>query len=135
MDLRSGFSFRLQNYAYIAIKLLEEVESINVYLDTSYNISLINREQISSQLLDTKVLRIASPLSIHGVGSNKHKTSEFVIILIYFLSKKANKEVNDIKVLTLLTRELYIINSLRAYILISNNIISPENIIINITNK
>lgn len=81
------------------------------------------------------MLRIASPLSIHGVSSNKHKTSEFVIILIYFLSKKANKEVNDIKVLTLLTRELYIINSLRAYILISNNIISPENIIINITNK
>jgi len=69
-------------------------------------------------------------LSISGVGSNRHDTSKFIITLIYLPSKKNNKEV-----LGIVRRELYIVDSLRAYILVGNNIISPKGILINIANK
>jgi len=76
------------------------------------------------------VLKIALLLSIRGIGSNRYNTSKFIVTLIYLPRKKDNEEV-----LRIVRRELYIIDSLRAYILIGNNIISPKGISINIANK
>jgi len=58
---------------------------------------------------------------VRGIRSNRYKTSNFIVTLIYLPRKK-----DRYKVLGIVRRELYIVNSLRAYILIRNNIIRPK---------
>jgi len=77
-----------------------------------------------------KILKIASLLSIQGIRSNRYNTSKFIVTPIYLLRKKDNRDI-----LSIVRRELYIIDSLRAYIFIRNNIISLKGISINIANK
>ena len=75
-------------------------------------------------------MKIALLLSIRSIRSKRYKTSDFIVTLIYLPRKKDRHEV-----LGIVRRELYIVNSLRAYILIRNNIIGPKGISIDIANK
>ena len=74
---------------------------------------------------------MASPLRVRRVRLNHHETSEYITQKIYL--PVTNNDDNSI--LIYLYRELYIINNLRAKILIRNNIIGPKNIIIDVVNK
>ena len=74
---------------------------------------------------------MASPLRVRGVRSNHYETSEYVTQKIYLPA--TDDDGNSI--LVCLYRELYIVDNLRAKMLIGNDIIGPENIVIDIANK
>ena len=74
---------------------------------------------------------IEVPLKVRGVGTLLYKISEYIVVLFY-LPGTTN---NGIKIIGCIRREIYLINNLRAKILISNDIISPKQIIIDIANK
>ena len=66
------------------------------------------------------------------VGNSKYKTSEYVTVLIYLLGLSSDGEE---KVLVYIRRELYLVNDLRAKILISNDILGPKKVVINIIER
>ena len=73
---------------------------------------------------------MASPLKVRNVGSNRHLTDKFVFIPVYVPGTK-----DSISVLAYFKREFYIVNELRANILIGNNTIGPESINIRILDR
>ena len=55
-------------------------------LDTGSSVTLIDRGFLLAQFPDAKILKMASPLSVRGIESNKHQTSEYVVVPIYIES-------------------------------------------------
>jgi hypothetical protein len=72
---------------------------------------------------------MASLLKVRGLDTFKYKTLEYIINPLYLLAVEKDTDRN---VLIYIRREIYIINNLRAKILIRNDIIGPEKIVINI---
>ena len=57
-----------------------------------------------------------------------HDTNEYILILIYISIIK--KE--DIKIFYRIFKEIYLINNLKTYLFINNNVINLEKIVLNI---
>ena len=66
---------------------------------------------------------MASPLKVRGLGTSKHKTFEYITTPLYLpaVQKDTSKTI-----LACFRREIYIIDDLRAKILIGNNVLGPE---------
>lgn len=47
--------------------------------DTGCSITLVDRAWLKQVLPDKEVRRMASPIMVRGLGSNKHQTSEYAI--------------------------------------------------------
>ena len=109
--------------------LLEGIRTY-IYLDTGCGISLIDRVYLRTQLPDILISKIASPLRVRGIGSNRHLTDKFVFIPVYIPGTR-----DGTLVLIYFKREFYIMDKLRANILIGNNIIGPKSIDIRIFDK
>ena len=127
-NLRNSFAFRSQSYATTLVKLRLDAKDNNIYIDTGYGIILINKSWLLLELLDVYIARISILLKVRGVGILKYKTSEYIIILIYLSSIDKSSKL----ILVYFRKELYLVDSLRAKILIGNNIISLEDIVINL---
>ena len=78
---------------------------------------------------DYRISKIASPLKVRGVGISIYKISEYVTVPLYFLGTRDSN-----KVLTYIRYKIYLVNSLRVKILISNNILGLEGFVINVAN-
>ena len=97
-------------------------------MDTGYSITLINKLWLLSELLDIHITKMSTPLKVRGIGASKYKILEYVTIPIYL----PGIDKNGSPILVYFRKELHIIDNLRAKILIGNNIIRPEEIIINL---
>ena len=111
------------------VKLYLDTKGDNIYIDTRYSVTLINKSKLLLELLDIYITKMSISLKVRGVGTSKYKTLEYVIISIYFLG--VNNKNNSL-FLVYFCKKLYLIDSLRAKILIGNNIISLEGIVINL---
>ena len=129
-DVGNGFTFRSWTYAIIPVKLDVTGAAEDVYTDTGCGVTLIDRAWLFSLLPDVSISKMATPLKVRGVGSSRHKTSEYVTIPIYLLGQVEGKEV-----LAYFRREMYLIDDLRAKMLLSNDILGPEGFIIDVANS
>ena len=129
-ELGLGFGFRLWNYTYVAIILSPSSIQTDVYLDTGYGISLIDRAYLFGQLPDIQISKMASPLKVRSIGLNRHLTDKYVFIPVYIPGTK-----DGVSILVCFKREFHIVNELRANILIGNNTIGPESIDIRILDR
>ena len=74
---------------------------------------------------------MSTPLKVKGIGASKHKSSEFAALSLYFPGKNA---VGDL-VYASLWCEIYLVEGLRANLLIGNDIMSPEAVVIDLGKK
>ncbi len=98
----------------------------NFYFDIGYTINLINRlflRKLIELSLYIEIYKIPTTIKVRGLGSSKYNTTEYIIVSIYIPSKDG---------ITLIIKELYIINNLLIKVLININIIKLKGIIINI---
>lgn len=103
----------------------------NSCMDTGCGTMLINREWLKNQLPKAKILKMATPLKVRGMGTSKHKTNKYILKTLYFpaISNKGQQVVACIHC------ELYFVNNLRANILIGNDIIGAKGITIDIAKE
>ena len=71
---------------------------------------------------------MASLLKVRRVGASKHKTSEYLITPIYLPGQNTSGE----EVLACFRRELYLVDDLRAKILLGNDILGPEGVVVDV---
>lgn len=156
-----GYAFRNWNYAMVSVALKSDFRSYdenlsedhtkapppidsnwinarnasssgrNGCMDTGCGATLIDREWLKSQLPEAKILKMATPLKVRGMGTSKHKTDEYVLETLYFpaISNEGQQVVACIR------RELHLVDNLRANILIGNDIIDAEGITIDIAKE
>ena len=78
---------------------------------------------------------MASPLPVRGIGISKHETSEYVTVPIYLPGVQDTGPNSGSKALACIRRELHLVDNLRANMLVGNDILGPEEIVINIYQK
>ena len=95
-----------------------------MYIDTNSRIILINRKFFKAQTFDIFIRKIISLIIVNKLKNIKHRTNEYVVALIYFLDVNAkNKTLIIIKI----TREVHLINDLKANMFIENDFIDVAN--------
>ena len=77
-------------------------------------------------LVDAQIRKIAVKILIRKLGSKIHYFDEFAIIIFYMKGILSN----NTRALTQITREIYIVDNLKADMLINSNILTPKRIII-----
>ena len=105
--------------------------TISVYMDSGYSVILINRAFLLEQMPNTRIYIMASLILVRGIGSNYYSINKYVLFKIYLPGKRNNKDIR-VKI----TREAYLIDGLKAKILLSIDVIRSEKIdIITLRNK
>ena len=102
-----------------------EGELQKCYADTKCGITLEDRDFLKKELPDTEIRKMATSVEVLDISSDKHRTDEYIITPIYILGKAKNGTIATAK---LAPREIYIVDNLRANILIGIDIITPKGI-------
>ena len=123
---------RLYHYLRAKIKLSPRAIAELVCWDTGCSVTLIDRAFLKSQLPKHTILRKASPLVVRGIGSNKHTTAEYVNLEIHIPGRHAT---DGRPVEALLKRPAYVVDGLRAKMLIGMDVMTPEDVDLVISNK
>lgn len=109
-----------------AAKVTKDSKAEQLYFDTGYGITLVDRAWLQRVLPDIEIKQMASSIPIRGVGSNVHQTSQFAIFPLFLpgTHKIIGKKVTALTAL----REVHIVDNLKAKMLIGMDIIMPEKI-------
>lgn len=75
-----------------------------------------------------KILKMATPLKVRGIGSPRYESDKFVFISLHFPDINLTNRLAYAHIY----RELYIVEGLKANMLIGNNILPMERVIINL---
>jgi len=95
------------------------------YGDTGCRVTITDRAFIKRALPGTHIRTIATPLEVTGIGKDKHKTDKYIITPLFLPGK--NKLGHNIITKTA-PREIHLVDSLRANILIRMDVMTPEGI-------
>ena len=120
----TGYTFRNFHYAMALAKLAIHCTLEHICLDTGCSVSLVDRQFLMKNLPDVEMFRMKSPISVRGIGANKHQTDEYVVLPIYLPGKKQNEDVMAM----ISPREIHIVDQLKAQMLVGNDILQPEKI-------
>ena len=118
-----GFGFRGWHYATVEARLCTPSGlDYAICLDTGCTMSLIDRTFLTEAAPDIPTRRMASPISVRGLGTTNHNTNEYVLLRIYIPGLDGR--------LALIERELHVVDDLRAKVLIGIDVLGPEGIIL-----
>ena len=112
----------------ISLSVIDETESICLNFD--FDITLADRQFFQRQAFDVSIRIMISFINIRELKINKHSSTEYAIIEIYFSRQK-----NDVSTKTKIIREIHLINHLKINMLLSNDIIESERMIFDSSNS
>jgi len=95
------------------------------YDNIGYRVTITNRPFIKRTLPRTYIRTIATLLEVIDIGKDKYKTDKYIITPLFLLGR--NKLGYNIITKTA-PREIYLVDSLRANILIEIDIMTPKGI-------
>jgi len=107
------------------VTLNPDVKLETGYGDTGCGVTITDRAFIKRALPGTHIRTIATLLEVTGIGKDKHKIDEYIIAPLFLLGK--NKLGYNIITKTA-PKEIYLVDSLRANILIRIDVMTPEGI-------
>ena len=132
-----GLAFRGWTYTTTVITLNPhrlpqdaDPESI-AHLNTGCGVTAIDKSWLLRQLPGQKISTMSTPLTVKGIKTSKHECEKFAAPSLYFSGKNGARKL----VYAFVRCEIHLVEGLRANLLIGNDIISPENFVINIEKK
>lgn len=118
--VRNRYDFRGWHYATIEVKFTMTGPLHTICLDTDCTMSLIDRVFLAKEIPEATIRRMASSISVRGIGTTNHSTNEYVLLDIYIPGTDGR--------IAHIQRELHIVEELRANVLIGIDIMGPEGI-------
>ncbi len=133
----SGLAFRGWTYATATVTLAPDhlppdsnLKS-TACLDTGYGVTLVDKNWLTKNLPTQKISTMSTPLKVRGIGASKHESREFAALSLYFPEKNNAGQL----VYASITCEIHLVEDLRANLLIGNNIMFPEDFVIDVKGK
>ena len=129
----SGLAFRGWSYATTlitfdsAILLAVGYPNTLVYLDIGCGVSLVDKTWLARKRVSQKISTMPVPLKVRGIGASRHESEEFVLTALYI----SGFDQRGTEVYTYVKCKLYLIEALKANMLIENNVLCTEGFIIN----
>ena len=97
-----------------------------MYTDSGTSITMIDRKMKDVSIPNVYIHTIAFPTRVRGIGNDIYETSEYIIHEIY-LPDSTDKD-GKIVIAKTTIREIYLVNSLAAGILIGNDVLVSKGI-------
>ena len=116
---------RLYYYLRAIVKLTPRSIGQLVCWDTGCSVTLVDRSFLKEQVPQINILRKDSPLVVRGIGSNHHSTTEYVMLNIYV---PGNHDSDGRSVDALIRHQAFVVDNLRAKMLIGMDILGSEDI-------
>ena len=118
---KNGYGFRGWRYATAEANIGSLTSpASSICLDTGYTMSLIDRKFLLQMLPNAKVKTMASPMEVRGIGPSSHNASQYVLVDIYLRGNNGR--------IAHLTKELHLVDELKANLLMGIDILAPEGI-------
>ena len=128
-NVGTGLAFRGWNYAHILVRLLLNAIDEKVCIDTGCGVTLADKPWLLALLPEVEIRRMPKALRVKGLGTAMHDTDEYVLIPMYIPGTKED----GTKVLCRIVREIHLVSDLKAHMLIGNDIVGPEQIVIDVS--
>ena len=125
-----GLGFRQWHYITASAKLSPTADLASICLNSGCTMTLVNRAFLLKHCPNAQILRIVSPLTVRGIGNERHRTSEYINLNIYFPDKLGHN-----KATVHVTREAYIIEGLKANMLAGVNLLAAEAFVMDLVKK
>ena len=113
------------------LSLFEKILSEKECLDIDADLKLINHQFLRNQTSNIHIRIMTSLITNRDIKINQHQMIEYIIYSIYI----AEINEKDEKIRVMFKRELYVINVLKANVLIDNNIMSAKDIFIDLEKR
>ena len=127
-DLRGdGYGFRGWHYATIEVKFTITGPLHTICMDTGCTMSLIDRNFLSREISGAAIQRMASSISVRGLGTTSHNTNEYTLLSFYIPGMDGRT--------ALVRREVHIVEELRAKVLMGIDIMGSEGITVDMSKK
>ena len=118
-SVKPGYAFR--GFHYVTLTVAIAGQSFKSCLDTGCSMTLIDRALLFRLQPDQKPSKLASPISVRGLGNTMHKTSEYAKLTISIDGKLGSKLAT-----AQISLEAHVVDDLRANMLIGNDVIVPQ---------
>lgn len=115
-----GHAFRQYHYAITKIMLMLKMNPESGCLDSGCSVTLMDRAYLARAHPGLTIRSMVSPITVRGLGANRHQTSKYVITSLYFPGE-------DIIAMTS-PRKIHIVDDLKANILVEMDVMMPEQI-------
>jgi hypothetical protein len=124
--LELGISIGYYGYTYATAKmrLSKAADATLCCLDTRCSASLIDRKFLLTQDPNVKIQTMAKPLTMRGIAENAHSTKDYAIVTIRIPG--VDTEIGE-PAEAVVTWELHIVDDLCTNILVGMDIITSEN--------
>lgn len=132
----SGLAFRGWIYAITAITFDPTIElatndpNILVCLDTGYGVILIDKVWLVKKVSSQEISAISVSLKVRGISASQYKSGEFALAAIYI----SDLDQNHSKVYVCIICDLYLVEGLKANMLIDSNVFCTKSFLINLAN-
>ena len=123
----SGYGFRSWKYVTVQGAVKEDSDIIDMGVDTCCTMSITDKDWYLSQHPGVAVSQTQSPVTVRGIGSTKHASSEYVQGTI-FLEGNSNESPAMIKIL----RDIHLVKDLGVKMLIGMDILGPEGAVVDL---
>ena len=121
-SLGTGYGFRGFQYATTTYSIGEDGDHGSGCLDSGCGISLHDIDYFHKVTKGQVPIRtMATPVTVRGIGTNRHKTDKYAIVDLRFQGLKDGKPA-----IASFQRELHLVSDLQANLLIGTDILNPE---------
>ena len=130
--VRLEYNFRSWKYVIIKVRYSPDpkAEESEVSPDSNCDVTLEDRAYLLKHVSDLEIKKMTFFISIRDVNNKIVNTDEYAMITIYI-----KEIVNGIKRSACLTIKVHVINNLKTNILIETNIITPQEITMNLKTR
>ena len=118
---KDGYGFRGWHYVTAMARLDPARPATAVCLDTGCTMSLIDRAFLMEEAPAVRIQQMASPIPVRGISSTVHQCSEYAIVDLFLPGKDGR--------IAKITREVHLVDTLKAKLLIGVDILAPEGIV------
>lgn len=101
------------------------------FFDTGYDVTFVNCTCFFDKVLTKKILKIITLLKVRDIETSKHKLNKFISRFFYF----SDIDSTNCLAYTHIHREFYLVDGLKANLLVGNNILAIERVVIDLANK
>ena len=131
LERQQDLSFRF--YRYVTMKANIEKSLTNMCVDTDCEVSLIDKIFLSHEVSDyvTQLRQALQSLKVREIDDVSMKTAIYISLKF----RISGTDVNGKSTIDIFTRRVYVVKSLKTKILLSNDILEPEKMSIDVNKR
>ena len=129
-NINTSCDYRDWNYVKTTITLSKIATSKSDYLNTKFNVTLIDKIFWQRQNFDVFVRIMITSLIVRDLSTNQYQIIDYVIVFMYFIDEKIDKSTR-----IMIRREMHLINNFKINMLINNDVMNSQRWNINLNKK